>query len=45
MTVLDMKKLIFSKVKYVFNKTSSIHDSDEELNKHLLLHIVDNLPF
>jgi hypothetical protein len=45
MTVLDVKKLILSKVKSIFKEDSAVLKSDEELNKNILLQIYDNLPY
>ena len=42
MTILEIKKLIFEKVKFIFKNDKQ---SDEEINKNLLLHVVDNLPY
>ena len=44
MTILDIKKLILCKVKSIFKDDSPIHNSDDELNKNILLQIYDNLP-
>jgi peptide subunit release factor 1 (eRF1) len=44
MTILDIKKMIFEKVKYIFKSDCPIYKSEEELNKNIILHIVDNLP-
>lgn len=45
MTVLEMKKLILSKIRGIFKDDHPILKSDEELNKNILLQIVDNLPY
>lgn len=47
LTVLELKKKIFSRIKHIFKPDSPLHkeDNDAELNRCLVLHIYDNLPF
>jgi hypothetical protein len=45
MTILDIKKFIVEKVKYLFKKQGERFESEEELNKCILIHVVDNLPY
>lgn len=45
MTILDIKKYFVSKVKYIFKNQENRFESDEDLNKNILIHIVDNLPY
>jgi hypothetical protein len=41
MTILDIKKMMYEKIKYIYKEGFR---SDEELNKNLLLQMFDNLP-
>ena len=43
--MLDIKRDIYEKIKYVFDSKSSDDISDKELNETILLHVVDNLPY
>ena len=45
MTILEIKQLILNKVKNIYKDDNSIFKSDTDLNKNILLHIVDNLPY
>lgn len=45
MTIIDIKKYVIDKVKYIFKKQGERFESDEELNKCILIHVVDNLPY
>jgi len=45
MTIIEIKRAIFDKVKYVFEDPKKHNPSDNELNEMMVLHVVDNLPF
>ncbi len=46
LTIIEMKKLIFSKVKHMYKEGSPIleEDADAEINRSLIFHVFDNLP-
>ncbi len=44
-TMLDIKKLILKKVRYLFKDDNPVFKSDEELNRSIILHVADNLPY
>lgn len=45
-SILDIKQLIFNKVKHIFKEGSSIleDDAEAEINRCLVFHVYDNLP-
>ena len=45
MTIIEAKRAIFEKTKYIFEDEKKWTMDDEELNETVVLHIVDNLPF
>ena len=45
MTILDIKKMIFQKVKYIYKEDSVVFRSDDDLNKNLIIQLFDNLPY
>ena len=49
MTIMEIKKHLFSKIKYAFKSDHLIHqdgpEGEKEINRCLILHIYDNLPF
>lgn len=45
MTIIQLKKFIYTKIRNVYKEDHPIHKLDpEELNRCILLHVVDNLP-
>ena len=45
MTILQMKKRILERIRYIYKDDSPVLESDEQLNSCILLQIVDNLPY
>jgi hypothetical protein len=44
MTMLDIKRDVLEKIKYIFEDEKKWDMSDKELNETILLHVIDNLP-
>ena len=47
-TILDIKKMIYNKVKHIYKDDHPIHveaKQEEQINKCIALHIYDNIPF
>lgn len=44
MTILDIKKAMFKKIKLICKDEEKFENNDQELNESILLHIFDNLP-
>ena len=48
LTILEVKKLIFSNIKHIYKDGHPINDpvtQDQEINKCLVFHVFDNLPY
>lgn len=45
MTILEVKKFIFEKLKVIFKDVENKFTCDEDINEHLLIHVFDNVPY
>ena len=43
MTIMQLKKMIYEKVKYIYKEGTGAKD-EEDINRFIILHVVDNLP-
>ena len=44
-TMIEIKRLIFEKIKYIYKEGDKRFANDKELNENILIHIYDNLPY
>lgn len=44
-TILDIKKHFYNKIKHIYKPDNSIHTGDSEINRCLVFHVYDNLPY
>ena len=45
MTMLEIKKMMYEKVRRIFKDDHPVHGSEAELNKCIVLHVYNNIPY
>ena len=45
MTILEVKKFMFKKLKVIFKDVENTFTCDKDINENLLIHAFDNVPY